>query len=399
MSSTVLLTLGRLPKALALARAMHAAGYRVLVAEPFRWHVCKPSRCVARSFRVPAPNSDPEAYLEALARIVREESVDLVLPVSEEALYVARLRERLPASVELLCPSAPLIEELHDKLRFVRRARALSLPVPETFPLPSAAAQSLCATSAHVLKPTRGCSGIGVAICAAGPVPQTAAPGTVAQRYVEGRHVSSLSLLVKGEALATVCYEGIVFAGTVAVCFQRVDDLPAVPEWLRVFFRELDYSGFVGLDFIIDREGTPWAIECNPRLTSGVHFLDEAQLGRSLANISARLPVQLRHDKRRFQWAYSTLTEAYAAIFRPREFARRLGALFRSRDVVWSARDPWPFLLMTPMSWEILWPAMTSRVTLGEATQRDIAVLSGAQGLPAGDDALAINPSGGESGR
>ena len=32
---------------------------------------------------------------------------------------------------------------------------------------------------------------------------------------------------------------------------------------------------------------------------------------------------------------------------------------------------------MTPMSWEILWPAITSDVTLGEATQRDIAWLSG----------------------
>jgi hypothetical protein len=47
--------------------------------------------------------------------------------------------------------------------------------------------------------------------------------------------------------------------------------------------------------------------------------------------------------------------------------------MLAARDVIWSAQDPWPFLLMTPMSWEILWPAMTSSVTLGEATQRDIA--------------------------
>lgn len=75
----------------------------------------------------------------------------------------------------------------------------------------------------------------------------------------------------------------------------------------------------------------------------------------------------------RYQWAYSTLTEAYRGAFKAGEFRRRMGEMIRAQDVVWSARDPLPFLLMTPLSWEILWPAMTSRRTLGEATQGDIA--------------------------
>ena len=46
MQKTVLLTLGRLPKALELARALHDEGARVIVAEPFGAHVCKVSRAV-----------------------------------------------------------------------------------------------------------------------------------------------------------------------------------------------------------------------------------------------------------------------------------------------------------------------------------------------------------------
>ena len=72
MPKTVLLTLGRLPKALELARALHQAGARVIVADPFGLHVCRASRCVARSIRVPAPNTDPAAYLDALEAIVRQ---------------------------------------------------------------------------------------------------------------------------------------------------------------------------------------------------------------------------------------------------------------------------------------------------------------------------------------
>jgi hypothetical protein len=103
-----------------------------------------------------------------------------------------------------------------------------------------------------------------------------------------------------------------------------------------------------------------------------VHFFDAGSLGRALLDPAAASSIDYS-DGDRYQWAYSTLTEAYAALFRPREFLRRMGQLFTSRDVIWELRDPLPFLLMTPMSWEILWPAMTTSLTLGEATQRDIA--------------------------
>jgi hypothetical protein len=59
-----------------------------------------------------------------------------------------------------------------------------------------------------------------------------------------------------------------------------------------------------------------------------------------------------------------------------------------------------PFLLMTPMSWEILWPAITGGISLGEATQRDIAWFSSGEHARAGDpdQGAALSPLGGESG-
>ena len=99
--TTVLLTLGRLPKALELARALHTSGCRVLVAEPFARHLTGASRAVARSFVVPAPATDREYYLQALTDIIRQEKVDIVLPVSEEILHVAGLHGRVPDSVRI----------------------------------------------------------------------------------------------------------------------------------------------------------------------------------------------------------------------------------------------------------------------------------------------------------
>ena len=82
---TALLTLGRLPKALAIARALRTQGYRVIIAEPFAWHVSRVSRDVDQSFRLPAPNKNPRAYQEALLSLIRKERVDLVVPISEES--------------------------------------------------------------------------------------------------------------------------------------------------------------------------------------------------------------------------------------------------------------------------------------------------------------------------
>ena len=65
---TVLLTLGRLPKALDIARSFSSAGWRVVVAEPHRRHLAGASRSVARSIRVTAPAEDPAAYLRDLAQ-------------------------------------------------------------------------------------------------------------------------------------------------------------------------------------------------------------------------------------------------------------------------------------------------------------------------------------------
>ena len=68
---TAILTLGRLPKALAVARALRSQGYRIVVAEPFALHVSRVSRDVARSYTLPAPNLDPDGYEQPAVSLSR----------------------------------------------------------------------------------------------------------------------------------------------------------------------------------------------------------------------------------------------------------------------------------------------------------------------------------------
>ena len=249
---TVLLTLGRLPKALEVARALHAAGCRVIVAEPFASHLTGASRSIARSVAVSSPVADREAYLRELVALVAEEGVELVLPVSEEILFASLLRGRLPAGVRLAAMPHEALLALHDKGSFVEVCAAAGVAAPATARLGGPQAAALAQAGPCVVKPVFSCSGRGVEFLEAGALlPQRPEP-CIVQRFCPGRLLSTFSIARAGETRLTVTYRGAVMQGSVAVCFERIDTPPAVDAWVRGFIRHVGFDGFVSFDLVED---------------------------------------------------------------------------------------------------------------------------------------------------
>lgn len=371
-SPTVLLTLGRLPKALDIARSFHRAGWRVVVADPFAWHVCAVSRAVARSHRVAAPAADQPQFLADITRIAREENAALIIPISEETLHVSALVDALPG-VRVLTQAPARLVPLHSKHAFIETARAAGLTAPETYRLEDARAQTLAAEGDVIIKPEFSCSGRGVSLRrrnedAPWPARTEAA---LAQRCVEGEALSSFSLVHQGRVLVTVVYRGLVMSGTVAVCFERVDAQPAIKDWVDTFAAHTRWSGFLAFDFIVDANHTPWAIECNPRLTSGVHFLHPEDLAPALIDPADTGAVRLR-ETRRLQHFYPVLTETRSPMFWTDAFKRNSPYVFSTREASWSLRDPLPFALAPFTSAEIIGRAMTQGISFGQAATADI---------------------------
>jgi hypothetical protein len=129
---------------------------------------------------------------------------------------------------------------------------------------------------------------------------------------------------------------------------------------------------------MVDDEGEPWPLECNPRLTSGVHFMDHDDLATLVTGGSLDHPVRLKPGLR-FQEGHTALTMAYANILKPKKFGAMLKTIASARDVLWSSKDPWVFPLMTPMSWPVLKQVLFGGRTFGEAATYDIEWLPSAE--------------------
>jgi predicted ATP-grasp superfamily ATP-dependent carboligase len=379
MSKSVLLTIGRLPKALDFARSFSALGWRVVVAEPYRTHLTGASNTVAKSVQTPPPSAGKAAYLAALQAIIEAEKIDLVLPLSEETMHVAHLRDQLPKHVQLFAPPSDQLLALHHKALFPKRAAAHGLSVPETAILGTDAAEKLAQTHDYVIKPVYSCSGRGVSLHGAGEALEKGkdfAPDeeAVVQRQLKGQQYSSFTIAHRGGIHAHVIYRGIVMSGSVAVAFERVEQ-GAIEEWVNRFVAAEHYSGFISFDFFVDDQGQAQAIECNPRVTSGVHFIETEDLAAAILAPFSQ-PIRMK-PAQRMQQFYPTLTEVQAAMFKGPQFWQNLKVLRTAKDVTWRASDPMPFVTMPITAFSIIAMSMREQRSFGQVSTQDISWFEG----------------------
>ncbi len=276
----VALTGGRAPVTLELARLFARAGHSVFVAENVAWPLTRGSRAVTRSVRVPPPRQDPTGFADALAALMQREQIDLLVPTCEEIFYVARARDRLAQFGRVLAEPLEKLHGLHHKGRFPERAARYGLAVPETHLLTSAAelTAALAAPGAWVLKPAYSRFGSRTRLpphaprTLAGVRPTPAAPW-VAQRFVRGRAWCTYSLAHAGRLAAHATYPVSFTAGPGAAIYFECVAHPAAQAWVTAFVARENFAGQIAFDFIEDAAGALWALECNPRATSGVHLL------------------------------------------------------------------------------------------------------------------------------
>jgi predicted ATP-grasp superfamily ATP-dependent carboligase len=390
---TVLLTGGRAPCTLELARSFHAAGHRVLVAESIRYHLCRVSRAVERSYSVPSPNTETGAFLEAIEAIVASEQVDVLIPTCEEIFFLAKGLDRLRKYCRVWASPIEDLRELHDKWRFILLAQRLGLQVPPT-ELVRTQEEWLAYTDVAyrdeslVLKPaySRFASRIIFLdkedseaqrrrlLTSAMPAISPEIPW-IAQRRIQGQHICTYSVAVEGELVAHGAYPCVYRAGQGAtVYFEPVRHVASL-EWVRRLVRAVRFTGQIAFDFIEEEGGALYAIECNPRATSGIHLF-----GGDTGLVQAFLQPQAMKSKGTLitpkpSGSMLTVPLIAAGLSSIRSFGGMkswLRAIRSARDVVSCRGDRRPVLEQLRVVFHLWRIGRTRGITLTQATTMDL---------------------------
>ena len=338
------------------------------------------STAVDRFVTVPIPEKEPEAHRAAMAKLAEEENADLFVPVTSPVAsqYEARLHDVLPSR----CFSWSLPYDaccmLDDKVAFCNAAADLGLPVPASHRIvcdddvrafnvklhaeraasPQAKHEkfifkSLLYDSMHRLDLfTLPCSPEKLNAYLAELTIDEEHPWVV-QTFITGKEYCAGGVFKDGKFL--------VYTDNFASlsCFNyEPARLPKIRQWLETFVGARNLSGIACFDFIVEDDGTPYAIECNPRASSNLTaFYGTPAMGAVLCNplappfdsIIEPLPSCVET-----YWLFSEAMYAVQAIRKasvvqlPAVAAQRaallLSTLLCKKDAYFNYDDPLPFL-------------------------------------------------------
>lgn len=359
MQKNILLTAGRSPLTLDLARQLHEAGHRVFIAETMKLHVCRFSNSVCKSFIIPSPRFYSEDFVEALIKIVNEEKIDLIIPIYEEIIYLSKALHRFPKTCQIFCPPFEMLNTLHNKWLFYSKLRELGIETPTTHLIKSNEdLKKVDFSTSYALKACYSRASLSLKkISSHHALPEIIFEPKnpwVVQEWLEGKKYCTYSICQSGKLMAHATYPvRYAIDGNSCITFQAIEH-PGIFEWIQKFVSLLNYSGQIAFDFIELPNKKLFALECNPRATSGVHlFYAEDRIDRAFLNSATEtiLPKSKAHK----QIAIGMMMYGWKKASRQENnFQKFFKELLSVKDVVFSFKDLKPFLF-EPLVFAGIW--------------------------------------------
>ncbi|MVP01151.1 ATP-dependent carboxylate-amine ligase [Paenibacillus lutrae] len=385
--AAVLITGGRAPAALELARQLDAAGYRVYAADSVARPLIRYSASIQQFYRVPGPRFNRRQFLSRLLDIIGIHRIQVLIPTCEEIFYVAEGKAELEAGgCRVFTDDLDKLLQLHSKWAFNQLVQAMGLPAPRTLLLTSYGELSQLHDpgSLHkwVLKPVYSRFASRTLTYAGGEIPPRLVISPefpwVAQTFVTGLEYCTYAIAEDGELRAYTDYSVDYTAGKGASIYFRQQRHPELFEWVQAFVHELRFTGQLAFDFIIDRDGTIWPLECNPRATSGLHlFSAEDRIGdafiapaKGAVNLESPCIIPRKPAERMITAAM--LLYGPGRELTPAGLRRWTGCMFRGRDVIFQWRDPGPFLAQGMILLDFWKQARTAGRPVKEMTTYDM---------------------------
>ncbi|MBD2507960.1 ATP-grasp domain-containing protein [Nostoc muscorum FACHB-395] len=363
----ILVSGGKMTKALQLARSFHAAGHRVILIEGHKYWLSghRFSNAVSRFYTVAAPQDDPEGYTQALLEIVKREKIDVYVPVCSPvaSYYDSLAKSALSEYCEVFHFDADITKMLDDKFAFTDQARSLGLSVPKSFKITDPEQvinfdfsketrkyilKSISYDSVRRLNLTKlPCDTPEETAAFVKSLPISPEKPWIMQEFIPGKELCTHSTVRDGELRLHCCSNSSAFQ----INYENVEN-PQIQEWVQHFVKSLRLTGQISLDFIQAEDGTAYAIECNPRTHSAITMfynhpgVAEAYLGKT----PLAAPLEPLADSKPTYWIYHEIWRL-TGIRSGQQLQTWFGRLVRGTDAIYRLDDPIPFL--TLHHWQI----------------------------------------------
>lgn len=351
---TVLITGGKMTKALQLARSFHSSGHRVVLVESkkYRFTGHRFSRAVDAFHCVPEPTAP--GYAEAVRDVAVLERVDVFVPVSSPAgsVHDARAGELLREFCDVVHVDTATVRMLDDKTEFSTTAASLGLRVPDFRRITDAQQVvdfDFPPGRTYILK-RLAYNPVGrmdlVPLSAETPERNATVARSlrispddpwILQEFVEGQEYCTHGTVRNGRLQVYGCCESSAFQ----INYAHVDK-PEIRSWVEAFVAALDITGQASFDFIEAADGHPYAIECNPRTHSAITmFYDHPDVAAAYLD-EGHPVITPRPEARPTYWIYH---EVWRLLTQPKRVAR-LATILRGTDAIFAWWDPLPYFMV-----------------------------------------------------
>lgn len=274
---TILLTGSRAPATLDLARRLHKEGHRVLMADSLSPTLSQFSRACTKHYTIAKPSDNETQFALDLQKIIGDEGVDLLIPMCEEVLYISRQKNRFSCAV--LTMDFPLIHEMHNKWLFSKMIESCSIQTPWTKLIENEEDTKSLPDEKLIFKRIYSRFAAGILVKERGdPLPKLDYIKNnpfIAQKFIEGEHLCTYSIAKKGNLQASSEYFILQSMGIGSAISFVSTSHPKIYKFIQEFVAKTNYTGQISFDFIKDRNGTIYCLECNPRATSGLHLFTD----------------------------------------------------------------------------------------------------------------------------
>lgn len=356
LMSSILLTGARAPVTLELCRAFAWQGHRVFLADVTLFPIARWSNCAEAYFRIPAPAQQFDFFVESLKQLITQHQIEHLIPTCEEVFYISKIKDQLPCRV--WASGFDLMVNLHHKQRFLDLAKNF-FQIPRTYACLDF--EDWKNAKDYVFKPIFSRFGSRVIIGQAEAKcrePRQNPQDWIAQERLFGREVCVYSIWNQGKMQGFSAYLPVQRAGKGASFYFEGFFRQDIFEAVRRFGEYHQFHGQLSFDLILIKDKI-YALECNPRATSGAHLL-----GQDLARcfFSEELIVQ-RKPKAKIIAMAQALNQGWT----PFNY-RIMGA----EDVIWHWDDLRPGVLQLVSVLELVYLAARYWQRITAVSTRDI---------------------------